>query len=1582
MYFLKTFIHLFRFSASLTMMEAPGDVAEPAATGETPNRSRECILHVQKSKATKGKDVLPFTSENWAKVQDTAKVREQKPNFPSSSYYAVIKSLPNNPREHDGYHSTCYKNFTAVSMAPRPGKDPTSDNPSKPLDVSSSTPSAASSRTGIFSKECLFCEKVRKRIKGGQVELTGNCETLEAVKSIQAAAEVLKDNIVFPKVCGGVDLIAKEARYHHSCKSAYVLSASRAEKSPAASTSSTPRGKDAQALSELCAYIEQSVIVNERAELMTSVFEQYVDLCLAFSETPRDSVFSLSRFLQATFKNRIKIQSPPGKRLGSIIHNARISDNAVREVFDYTSTDERFVTRAALLMRKKLLDVEKKSESHSPTLDDLKDGNASPPELVVNFFQVLFGGQKQNREKYSDSVQRRAKSASEDALFIVQRGKVQPQKHVALGMCIKTVTGSKKMVQVLNRFGHCLNYNKLEEVETATAERIQERQLSCPEGTVIGSPMGLAFDNFDELTQTLSGADSLHDTMGILYQNIPDDDTDCPDVGRDAADRGKAPSKGSVTKKSRKRTLDTTNEMAIAPYRKVPKMTRFSYTNSAVYSVPDVSVSAKYQDLLWMMSHAVGTALHPMWIGFNAGLSSTDRLPKQEVRYMPNLKQPITSLDVVQETLLTTQRCAEECQQQYGVVSYDLNAAKPAWQIQITEAPRFDNVFIMPGSFHIEMAFFKALGKLVAESGGPAMLTESDVLAPGSLNGFLTGKHFNRCKRLHPILALAFETLHFRKFLEDYENTDEFITWLDNCSLTTAGDLETAMKASIFVACSEEYRAYTKLTRDGRHGATPQFWMMYVDYIHTFHELERAIRTNDIDLYIQALNPVIGLFFAANHVNYSRWLTKAQLDLLNVGSTHPGLRETLDQGVFSIRRTDNHFSRCPIDLTLEQTVNADAASRLTGMSSFTNNFAARLRWMLTKSTRANFVSLVQDMAGISYGDDTKAELKPSRIRRDNRDLERVLDQIKSNCNPFEEGSSQKKLYNIQTGKACSDEVCQSLLKVPDRGKALHLQFIEECTSDEDRFERPIKKAVLKTFTENGARNKKGADRKVAELKCTRDLMGRLVILAAQRELDLAHIFTYPLTPIPLTMCHPDEALVKTNKDSLLHLLEEKQDQAARQDPRNIACCIIDGQYLLRILPPSATIPPDYGGLARSILSQAIAVQKTRTIVIAFDDYPQPSLKDAERARRVGQEEESQPYIITGPSQRRPKDLAKALGSPSFKRALPEFLAKEWQDDSYAALLGRCEVILDLPSGECYHFENELGKVMSRSIPELQSNHEEADTKVVRHAIVAGSSEDDIGDIVVRAHDTDIAVILLYHCEKIEKTIWLDVGTVSKKTRRFINISAIQKSLGPGISKALPAFHAYTGSDYTSAFAKKGKARPFAKLQQNREVQKAFQTLAEKSVDEKSRKTLLKFTAGLYGAKDNAQDLNKYRYKRFESIYKPKMRTKNPLEKLKGIDASGLPPCEAEVVPHLKRVAFVARMWADADKPLLTQHPSEEDGWTLTDGIYSPVWFEGPQLPETLVPDDEDTGHLSGDDDDMEVASSDEDAEISEDDDGH
>ena len=38
-----------------------------------------------------------------------------------------------------------------------------------------------------------------------------------------------------------------------------------------------------------------------------------------------------------------------------------------------------------------------------------------------------------------------------------------------------------------------------------------------------------------------------------------------------------------------------------------------------------------------------------------------------------------------------------------------------------------------------------------------------------SLSGFITGKHYNRCKKLHTLLSLSLQILHWRQFLNTIE---------------------------------------------------------------------------------------------------------------------------------------------------------------------------------------------------------------------------------------------------------------------------------------------------------------------------------------------------------------------------------------------------------------------------------------------------------------------------------------------------------------------------------------------------------------------------------------------------------------------------------------------------------------------------------------------------------------------------------------------------------------------------------------------------------------------------------------------
>ncbi len=78
----------------------------------------------------------------------------------------------------------------------------------------------------------------------------------------------------------------------------------------------------------------------------------------------------------------------------------------------------------------------------------------------------------------SESVRRRVGSLSQDTIFCTSRGRVKPSKHLCLGVGMKSVTGSYKVVEVLNRFGNSIGCHTAESIETEIASKIvQERNL-------------------------------------------------------------------------------------------------------------------------------------------------------------------------------------------------------------------------------------------------------------------------------------------------------------------------------------------------------------------------------------------------------------------------------------------------------------------------------------------------------------------------------------------------------------------------------------------------------------------------------------------------------------------------------------------------------------------------------------------------------------------------------------------------------------------------------------------------------------------------------------------------------------------------------------------------------------------------------------------------------------------------------------------------------------------------------------------------------------------------------------------------
>lgn len=560
------------------------------------------------------------------------------------------------------------------------------------------------------------------------------------------------------------------------------------------------------------------------------------------------------------------------------------------------------------------------------------------------------------------------------------------------------------------------------------------------------------------------------------------------------------------------------------------------------------------------------------------------------------------------------------------------------------------------------------------------------------------------------------------------------------------------------------------------------------------------MKTNDVTQYIAVFPALLEVFFALNRPNYARWDT---LFLQKLQNTAPQVRKILEKGTFSIRRTRKDYSRSAIDLSLEQTVNRDAASQMKGIVAFRSSENAIRRWSLTMAQRAMALTELRTLVGLDHGESAAAQCRQSRIRKDNNQMEALSQKIDDFCNPFADNVSDS-LINLASGRAACNATETYLLNTLKRGKESREQFQDEWRNDSSRFLKKVKRIRVQNFAaENGKKRHKAPVSELAKktAESLRDVFIRMIIIVSHNtSFDLRKILSYPITKYPLSLAHCDGTCTKSDKSSLLKKLESLQNETVTESELpSTYVRIYDGGLVLHSVLSQTKAGASYASIARSLLSAVCCDKRAEEVHLCLDKYVQHSVKVNERELRGAMDT---PYTITGPDQRIRQSGQKLLANGIFKNELSKFLLQEWKKDHYNNII-RGKILFVSYGGECYQFfQDENEHIIVTKPHYLQGDHEEADTLVTFHAANV------TGDIIVRASDTDILVILIAALgrrrpeERSSTMILMDCGMGNN--RRFINVTNIVSTLEdikPGLPAALPGYHAFTGCDYTSAFYK-------------------------------------------------------------------------------------------------------------------------------------------------------------------------------------
>ena len=219
------------------------------------------------------------------------------------------------------------------------------------------------------------------------------------------------------------------------------------------------------------------------------------------------------------YPEKIKIEKGKTRGGNIVFSSSLLTKETSRTQYSKVTSDNMQILDVAFKLRQEIMNTTSIKLPEHLKAEEISKDEVEVPDLVQNFLKFLIGG-PDSRKWDLESRKRRIKSISQDVVFSTTSGIKKPSNHLQLGLAIKSLTGSRNVVEILNRMGHCVSYSTVGELETELTFEANENSKETPFGmkTTPEFNTGIAWDNFDRFVETKSGKDTLHDTVGIAYQ--------------------------------------------------------------------------------------------------------------------------------------------------------------------------------------------------------------------------------------------------------------------------------------------------------------------------------------------------------------------------------------------------------------------------------------------------------------------------------------------------------------------------------------------------------------------------------------------------------------------------------------------------------------------------------------------------------------------------------------------------------------------------------------------------------------------------------------------------------------------------------------------------------------------------------------------------------------------------------------------------------------------------------------------------------------------------------------------------------
>ena len=505
---------------------------------------------------------------------------------------------------------------------------------------------------------------------------------------------------------------------------------------------------------ELVAFMKKTLVQDRKLTTISNLAQKYREL-----QTPR--TIEIKGIHHKDVKRRLK------RKYGDDLTFYQKSKRKSEYVYcksmpieeDERSLKEK-VEKVAEILREKVENFPSLFQEWPPHPDVLYDQTIAVPSMLQSFLQILLS------EKKTDSARviRLTTSVGDDVIYSQSKWKNRTIKHLQLGIITKRQTGSRFLIESLNRLVHSRGSDEVNNVETYFAEIQAKRKRIHSFVPNIVRPftfVTFVYDNCDHNPETLSGM-PLHCTNGIIIHR--------PTLNDIVQDFPQQQSTDTFHKRKRSFEPIDKDETNHIPIQK--KITPTTLESVKYLVILYMRLFLRKEDLIWAMSRFQSVEIFKDqkvagWTGSHEQVSSPeckDEVPK--VIYLPSIGESPTKVTVL-EVLQQVKAKAEYIGLKEGDLVLDHAIYKLALEVLMDPKNEELKSFISlrMGVFHASCIFIAAIGKRFAAAGLQDLCIEADLVGTTSVEKIIKGKQYNRAvwslkvfyEALHPIKLEAFE---------------------------------------------------------------------------------------------------------------------------------------------------------------------------------------------------------------------------------------------------------------------------------------------------------------------------------------------------------------------------------------------------------------------------------------------------------------------------------------------------------------------------------------------------------------------------------------------------------------------------------------------------------------------------------------------------------------------------------------------------------------------------------------------------------------------------------------------------------